>query len=88
MSIRKPKRVKYMPQRIRIIQCRAMGYKFSNLTPGSEHDTVRPPKPYVSMTDGVWIQGVGEPVKVLLNEYEICQQKESNGNATPGMPAT
>lgn len=54
--------------RIRITYCTASGKAFGNLTPGSEHDIIEPPAGENSVT-GVWVMGVGEPVKVLHREY-------------------
>lgn len=58
-----------LPVRIRITDCRANGKIFSNLIPGSEHDVVSAPKGQ-NNNGGVWVMGVGEPVKVLDNEFE------------------
>ncbi len=54
---------------IRIIDCYAVGSQFANLTPGSIHDIVNPPAGYEN-NGGVWVMGVGEPVKVLFREFE------------------
>lgn len=58
------------PIKIQITICRAVGDRFSNLTPGSEHAIIEPPHGYRNDGTGVWVQGVGEPVKVLPEEYE------------------
>jgi hypothetical protein len=55
-------------KRIKITLCTAMGKVFSNLTPGSEHNVIAPPEAYAN-DKGTWIMGVGEPVKVLPNEF-------------------
>ncbi len=54
--------------RIRITRCRANGKVFGNLTPGSEHEIIETPvgQPH---SFGVWVMGVGEPVRVLPDEY-------------------
>ena len=52
---------------IRITQCTAVGRAFANLTPGSEHKVIPPPEGF----NGTWVMGVGEPVKVLPNEFKI-----------------
>jgi hypothetical protein len=62
----KAKKVK----KIRITNCRAAGQVFANLTPGSVHDVVDAPKGQPNNLAGVWVMGVGEPVKVLVGEYE------------------
>jgi len=56
-------------KRIRITLCMANGKIFANLTPNSEHEVINPPKPYENDHNGVWVMGVGEPVKVLSNEF-------------------
>lgn len=58
------------PKKIRITNCHAFVAKFKNLTPGSEHDVIKPPDPYVDDNKGVWVMGVGEPVKVINSEFE------------------
>jgi hypothetical protein len=66
--------------KIQIIECSAVGGIFANLTPGSIHEVVTPPKApkearipanYENNDDGVWVQGVGEPVRVLRREYMV-----------------
>lgn len=56
---------------IRIIHCRANGPQFKNLMDGSLHVTVETPtnQDKIDYT-GVWVMGVGEPVKVLNDEFE------------------
>ncbi|GGB82740.1 hypothetical protein GCM10007424_23470 [Flavobacterium suaedae] len=58
------------PKKIKITQCTASGEAFKNLTNGSVHDVVTPPEGYKNDYRGVWVMGVGEPVKVLNNEFE------------------
>jgi hypothetical protein len=55
---------------IQITQCGAFGKAFTNLTPGSIHEVINPPEDYKNDT-GTWVMGVGEPVKVLANEFKI-----------------
>jgi len=57
------------PQRIKITRCTASGPAFKNILPGTEHDVIEPPAGYANTATGVWVQGSGEPVKVLSNEY-------------------
>lgn len=57
--------------KIKITYCHANGKVFENLTPGSEHEIVTPPKGYKNYEGGVWVMGVGEPVKVLNEEFEF-----------------
>lgn len=61
-----------IPQKIKVIYCNAKGKAFSNLIPNSEHEVVSPPDGYKNDHTGVWVMGVGEPVKLLSEEfYEI-----------------
>ena len=57
--------------KIKIINCRASGNAFSNITPGSIHEVITPPKGYKQYDKGVWVYGNGEPVKVLFDEFNI-----------------
>ncbi len=54
-------------KQIEIIKCEAVGPQFANLVPGSMHDIISPPAGYDNK-GGVWVMGVGEPVKVLFRE--------------------
>lgn len=56
-------------KRIKITFCTASGEIFSNLTPNSEHIIIRTPDNQKADSKGVWVMGVGEPVKVLNNEF-------------------
>lgn len=56
-------------KKIKITNCRAVGRQFENLTPGSIHEVIEPPAGYDN-SRGVWVMGVGEPVKVLFGEFE------------------
>ncbi|MBD5231818.1 MAG: hypothetical protein HDS66_06680 [Bacteroidales bacterium] len=60
-------------KRIKVTVCRAVGPQFQNLTPGSVHDVITPPAGENSK-NGVWVQGVGEPVKLLFGEFEHLKQ--------------
>lgn len=57
------------PEKIKITICRAAGDHFSNLIPNSEHVVIEPPHGYTNDGAGVWVQGVGQPVRVLPEEY-------------------
>lgn len=59
------------PKKIKIKTCGAFGRQFVNLVSGSEHEVVTPPEGYQNDHTGVWVMGVGEPVKVLKSEFEI-----------------
>jgi hypothetical protein len=58
-----------VPTKIKITFCNGSGVNFSNLTPGSEHFVITPPKGYLNDSRGVWVNGVYEPVKVLSDEF-------------------
>lgn len=60
-------------KKIRITECHAVGSPFANLLPGTEHDVIKPPHPKKNDERGVWVMGVGEPVKVLRHEFEIIE---------------
>lgn len=60
--------------RIEIIDCKAFGSQFRNLTPGSIHDIIDPPEGYDNK-GGVWVMGVSEPVKVLFREFKYIPSK-------------
>jgi hypothetical protein len=65
-----PKRVPIdIPKRIKVTYCYANGKKFENLLRDSEHDVITPPNGYKNDHTGVWVMGVGEPVKLLTNEF-------------------
>jgi len=58
-----------IPLQIRITGVQAVNSAFANLIPNSIHETVVPPEPYKDDHKGVWVMGVGEPVKVLNGEF-------------------
>jgi len=58
------------PIKIQITQCGAFGKLFKNLIPRSIHYVVPTPEGHDN-SGGVWVMGVGEPVKVLFDEYEV-----------------
>lgn len=60
---------KDLPTRIKITNCTAAGPQFQNLTQNSEHDVVTPPNGYKNDYTGLWVMGIGEPVKVLPSEF-------------------
>lgn len=61
-------------KRIKVTFCTANGKAFSNLTPHSEHDIVTPPEGYKNDHTGVWVMGVGEPVKLLSDEFTFINE--------------
>jgi hypothetical protein len=62
---KKPK----IPKIVKVTYCRAHGRVFENITPNSIHDVVEPPKGYKNDHTGVWVMGVGEPVKLITGEF-------------------
>ena len=70
-AFRCPKAVsKEAPKKIKVIFCTAHGKAFGNIIPESEHEVITPPQGYKNDRTGVWVMGVGEPVKLLSNEYK------------------
>lgn len=61
------------PSKIEVTKCRAQGNAFANLTPGSVHDVVAPAPGYSEDRRGFWVMGVGEPVKLLTEEFTIVE---------------
>lgn len=64
----------YLGKTIRVDNCQASGKQFSNLTQGSYHEIVTPPSGYHNGDRGIWVQGVGEPVKLLFNEFTLSEK--------------
>lgn len=60
-----------IPKRVKVTFCKAVGSRFLNLTPNSEHDVVEPPKGYKNDETGVWVMGVGDRVKLLSDEFTV-----------------
>lgn len=59
---------KMPPAKIKITICRAFGPVFANLVPESIHEVIEAPEGYDNER-GVWVMGVGTPVKVLFGEF-------------------
>lgn len=57
-------------RKVRITFCTAVGKRFENLTPKSEHFVIETPKNEKADTQGVWVMGTSEPVKILNNEFD------------------
>jgi len=55
--------------KIKIIECYAVGDAFANMTPNSIHEVLPTPKDDENEDLGVWVMGVGEPVKLLAREF-------------------
>lgn len=60
------------PGKVKVTKCTAVGSRFLNLLPGSIHEVIAPPEGYKNDHTGVWVMGVGEPVKLLPNEFVPC----------------
>lgn len=58
-----------VPKKVTVVKCTANGKRFENLIPNSIHETVTPPIGYKNDHTGVWVMGVGEPVKLLSYEF-------------------
>lgn len=59
--------------RIKVTQCGANGKAFENLLPNSEHEVITPPDGYVNNHTGLWVMGIGEPVRLLPHEYVVIE---------------
>lgn len=66
-----PNASQVIPGKVKITRCTATGKAFDNLLPDTVHEVVTPPDGYKNDHTGVWVMGVGEPVKVLSNEFII-----------------
>lgn len=60
---------KVIAQRIKVTICTANGKAFGNILPNTEHEVVTPPQGYKNDHTGVWVMGVGEPVRLLAGEF-------------------
>ena len=61
-------------RKIEITKCNAFGRAFTNLTPGSTHDVVSPPRDKNNSL-GLWVMGAtDEPVLVLHGEFKELPQ--------------
>lgn len=56
-------------EKIKIKKCTAFGDHFANITPGSIHQVIPAPPPNKDDGLGVWVNGVGAPVKVMNEEF-------------------
>lgn len=71
-SVRNCKGAKLMvAKKVKITNCHAGSPQFKNLVPDSIHEIVAPPKEYEDKKSWVWVMGVGEPVRILDEEYEL-----------------
>lgn len=57
---------------VTVRKCNAVGGQFDNLKPGSIHEIIPPPERQDN-TGGLWVMGVGEPVKLLFGEFAFNQ---------------
>ena len=63
----------YLGKKIKITECTASGKVFSNFTPESVHTVVEPPEGYFNGDRGVFVMGIGEPVKLLFWEFNFIK---------------
>ena len=73
-EVREGTKDEYLNKKIKITNFTGFGEKFSNLVDGSIHEVVKPIDGYIKDKSGVWVQGVGEPVRVLSYEYEFVNE--------------
>ena len=63
--------------KIKITTCNASGLQFGNLLPNSIHKIIEPPEEHAEKSQnwlrGVWVMGIGDPVMVLNNEFDIVE---------------
>lgn len=62
-----------LPIEIEITRCVAVGPVFGNLVSGSKHLVISPPEKEKNDRFGVWVMGVGAPVKVLYEEFKVVR---------------
>ena len=62
---------------VKITECTAVNPQFKALLPGSIHKIVTPPEGFINGDRGVWVMGVGQPVKVLFNEFNDFKFKRT-----------
>ena len=60
---------------VKVTHCRAVGPQFENLTDGSVHTIIDPPKGQDNRR-GEWVMGNGEAVLLLWDEFEYIEDKQ------------
>ena len=61
--------------KIKITTCKGFGPAFGNLKPDTIHDVIKCPDLYNGRyKDDIWVWGVGEPVRLIPNEYNIVEE--------------
>ena len=72
--------------RVKVLGCSARGEQFSNLPIGEVVDVLDMSKQDPNQTRGVWIQGNGEPIKLVndngLQEYEVVEESKTDADVT------
>lgn len=58
-----------IPDEVIVLQCDAQGAPFANCQYGEVLPVVEPPEGHQHDYKGVWVQGAGEPVKLLNREF-------------------
>jgi len=66
-------REKMKGKKIVVTVCTAHGKAFGNITPNSVHQVIETPENQSVDNKGVWVMGVGEPVKLLNTEFNYVQ---------------
>lgn len=61
------------PKRVLVNNFHGQGKVFANIKDGQEYDVIDPPPPYKDDYKGVWVMGVGEPIKLLTDEYTVIE---------------
>lgn len=64
-----------IPKTIIIVSQPPCGDRSLNLTPGSKHNVVEVPEEYKDKYPNsihtCWVQGNGEPIRLLYNEFDV-----------------
>ena len=69
-----PEHDAYVGKRIKVRNISITNPAFNNCLPNSIHIIITPPEEFANGGNGVWIQGVGEPVKLLFNEFTLLKR--------------
>jgi hypothetical protein len=61
----------FIGKKIKITKCWAMGANYNKCFPDSMHQVINPPFGLDNISQGVWIQGTMEPIKVFFDEFVL-----------------
>lgn len=67
----------FVHKRIKVTYCTAVGNEFNEVIPGSVHYTIKPPIDFYDDSKGVWVMGISEPIKLLINEFNFAPMKRT-----------